>query len=167
MYHEILTAFLKLDSPKTQTDIKSPWTYIGSGRRELVINFCKKYPWAINQEFLITNKLDIISPKKCPNIESHMEKYSWIPLYAELSKPLPQNEYYPINYWERLACICCLEFTGNHVFIDVMLKHGFKFTEGVCERLLLHSQIENPTKKIIAMKIKHDREKLLLDLTDI
>jgi len=97
----------------------------------------------------MTNKLEIISPKKCPIIESYMEKCSWIPLYAELSKPLPQNEYYPINYWERLAACCCIDFTGNHVFIDVMLKHGFKFSEGVCERFLLHSQIEILQKRLL------------------
>lgn len=162
MFSEILTLLLKIDAPKPQ-EIKSPWGYIPITKRETVVNFCKKYPWAVDQEFLKDNKLDIISPKKCPIIESHMMKTSWIPLYSELSKPL-QNEYYPTNYWERLAVLACLDLAAQHIFLDVMLKHGFRFTEGVCERLLITCQLETVTKRVIMLKIKRDREEMLLEL---
>lgn len=162
MYNEILTLLLKTDTPKPQFE-KSPWGNVQISKRETVVNFCKKYPWTVDSEFISTNKLEVPTVKKCPVIEGHMMKNSWISLYTELSKPL-QNEWYPTNYWERLAVLTCQDITAHHIFLEVMLKHGFKFTEGVCEQLLLNSWLQTPTKSVILLKIKKDREEMMLEL---
>lgn len=135
MYTEILNIML-YDAPK----------------RDTVKNFCKKYPWAIDLNFLKENHLEIISPKSCPKIENLMAKGDCQSLNREL---LP-NTFYPTNYWEKLAHLTYLNINAMNIFINVMTSHGFKFTPGVRDKLLLHSLLQNHTKTIIINKINRD-----------
>jgi len=166
MYSEFLSILLKMDPPK-QTDVgfKHPWTAIYKAKREVVADFCKRYPWTVNQEFLMTNKFDIVSPKYCPKIENHMINNSWKPLYDELNVGLTPDKFYPINYLERLADLTSKDFTAAHIFVEVMLTHGFKFTPGVVEKLLSNSTLHHQSKKIVLHKIEMDKNEMLSCLT--
>lgn len=163
MYQEILSLLLQIQNPISK-DTKSPWALIPQTRRENVVAFCKKYPWTVDQDFCKRHQLEIVTPKICPKIELYMQRSAWQPLFEELSMPCGQDKYYPTNYWERLAVLTHMDINSVHVFVDVMLNHGFKFTPGVTEQLLLRSCLEPHSKRIIQNKILHDQQRMLEDL---
>ena len=169
MYNEILTILLKSDPPKTtDSSFKHPFASLPIGtKRDVAIAFYKKYPWTVDEEFAQKHKFEIISPKICPKIEGYMNQRSWQLLHNELNTPLPADKYYPVNYWERLAFMYANDPNATPLFIDLMFKHGFKFTEGVVLKLVnnISQSLEPHTKQIILTRIKLDKERMMLELT--
>lgn len=162
MFNEFLSILLKSDPPRpTDNSFKHPWTSIYTTKRDVVVNFCKKYPWAVNQEFLMNNRLDIISPKNCSKIEGLMLGGSWRALYDELNVALPLDKFYPTNYWERLADLANKDVAAIHVFIEVMMAHGFKFTPGVIEKFISQSHLQYQSRVILLHKIEMDKKEML------
>jgi hypothetical protein len=149
MYTEILNIMLN-DVPKYDDTFFESLKIQTKG--DIVINFCRKYPWAIDPNFLKENNMDISPLKTCLKIENLMSKGDWQALHREL---LP-NIFYPTNYWEKLAHLTHQNVLAAHVFVDVMINHGFKFTPGVRDKLLLHSPLQPHTKTIIIHKINSD-----------
>lgn len=166
MFNEFLSILLKTDPPKqNDAGFKHPWTSIYTTKRDVVVTFCKKYPWTVNQDFLMTHHLDIISPFYSSKIESLMLSGSWKPLYDELNVGLPPDKFYPTNYWERLADLTNKDFTAIHIFVEIMMVHGFKFTPGVIEYFLSNSSLHNQSRKIVLHKIEMDKKEMLSCLT--
>lgn len=161
MYKQILDLLLKQDPPKySDSDFKHPFATLGvKTKKELVVQFCKKYPWAISLDFLRDNHLDIISPISSPHIEESMIKGLGHHLYNQLQISLPSDKYYPTNYWERLAFL--LVKSDDTRFLEIMYAHGFKFTDGVIIQLLNMSPLETFTKTVILSKIKNDRDEMI------
>ncbi len=163
MYNDILTILLKIDPPKSNdTGFKHPFASLPvTPKRDMVISFCKKYPWAVSPDFLSKNKLDPITPVQCEKIEEYMIKGQTYLLYNELRNHLPADKYYPVNYWERLAVLL---IPDDAKFVEIMFAHGYKFTEGVVLKLLSMTPLDVVTKRVILQKIKNDKDEMINSL---